>query len=120
MLWVENKEVITMPQVRRYHSSAERQAAYRERQVQARREQLQQKGLPLLPALPTVPGHARWRALLERGQWALEQMVEEMDAYAADRSPQWQDSERGEEFIEHLEAAREQCTNLQDLGPVNK
>ncbi len=42
--------------------------------------------------------------------------VEEMDAYAADRSPQWQESERGEEFIEHLDATREQCKNLQDLA----
>jgi hypothetical protein len=53
-----------MPQARLYGSAAERQAAYRRRQAAARHSQLEARSLPPLPSLPTVPGHARWEALL--------------------------------------------------------
>jgi len=48
-----------MPRTRKYESHKDRQAAYRERQEIARRQELREKGLPALPALAAMPGHAR-------------------------------------------------------------
>ena len=102
----QENEVKTMPQARQYESAAARQAAYRERQKQAQSAQLQAKSLPPLPSLPTMPGQARWNALLKQAHWALAQVCQEMDEYAAARSENWQESQRGEAFDERLEVCR--------------
>jgi len=54
-----------MPQPRKHESQAQRQAAYQQRQREALKNLLQQKGLPALPAVPTIPGAARWRRAIE-------------------------------------------------------
>ena len=111
-----------MPQARQYENAAQRQAAYRRRQSQARAAQLAQKSLPPLPAVPTLPGHARWRALLSQAQWVLSQLSLEMQAYYEQRSEQWQESAPGESFQERLEAVQEllaQVEELQELTPTD-
>ena len=109
-----------MPQARVHESAAARQAAYRQRQAQARAAQLAQKGLPPLPALPSLPGQARWRALLHQAQWALGQLCQEMEEYAVARSESWQESERGEAFQERLEAVQEVLTVVEELTAVSE
>ncbi|MDQ3815389.1 MAG: hypothetical protein M3347_15835 [Armatimonadota bacterium] len=104
-----------MPQARHYANAAQRQAAYRQRQVQAHAAQLAQQSLPPLPALPTVPGQARWSALLQPAQWALAQMSQEMQAYYDERSEAWQESERGECFQERLAAVQEVLEGVAEL-----
>src|SRR5579859_6251530 len=74
-----------MPQQRRYEDNAAKQRAYRARQAQARREEQQAKGLPPAPPLPTLPGTARWQALLTQARLALETARDEMQAYYEDR-----------------------------------
>jgi len=60
-----------MPQPKKYATRAEQQAAYRQRRGVSERELLAQKGLPTLPAIPTLPGQARWRAMLTQAQMLL-------------------------------------------------
>ena len=52
-----------MPTPRRYANPAQRQAAYRERLAEARKQELQAKGIPPMPAIPTMPGSRRWDAM---------------------------------------------------------
>ena len=53
-----------MPRLRKYESRAEQQAAYRQRRILAEQAALSQKNLPPLPAISSMPGHARWKAML--------------------------------------------------------
>ena len=92
-----------MPAVKQYASSAQRQRAYRERQQQARLLERKQKGLPAAPAIATLPGEKRWRALLENAHAALVCAHEEMQAYYDERSEVWQESQRGETLLERIE-----------------
>ena len=103
-----------MAQARSYESAAARQAAYRARQKQAQAAQLQAKGLPPLPALPPLPGTARWQALLAQAQWALQTAGQEMESYAAARSESWMESERGALFEERLEAVQEALSSVEE------
>ena len=96
-----------MAQTRVHDSAAARQAAYRARQAQA--AQRAQQGLP------SLPGTARWKALLQQAQWSLQTTCEEMQSYAAARSESWQESERGEAFAERLTAMEEVLSSLQEL-----
>ena len=104
-----------MSQSRKYASSAERQAAYRARCQEAQRQQLQAKGLPALPMLPTVAGWPRWRAALQSAQSLLQQVSAEMSDYYDARSETWQESERGEEFRERQEALDALVSDLETL-----
>ena len=87
-----------MPQPKLYLNRAAQQAAYRQRQATARRQQLAQRSLPQLPALPTVPGRHRWQALLELAQWATQTIVDERQDYFDERPEEWQDSDRGDDL----------------------
>ena len=60
-----------MPQPRKYENRAAQQAAYRTRQGRSQQELLSLKGLPPLPAIPTLPGQARWRAMIVQAQTLL-------------------------------------------------
>lgn len=96
-----------MPTPRRYPTAAARQAAYRARLAQAREQELAAKRLPALPAVPTLPGHARWTALLQQAALLLRTTQEEMQAYYDQRSDSWQECGRGEAFLERLERLQE-------------
>jgi hypothetical protein len=102
-----------MPQPRKHTSHAERQAAYRKRSNQALARLLEHKGLPPLPAVPTMPGHARWRRAMSAIETQMTQIEAEMQSYYEERSQRWQESERAEEFqqkIDDLAAARDLVT----------
>jgi hypothetical protein len=104
-----------MPTPRRYPDAAARQAAYRARQAEARRQEQVAKGMPALPVVATRPGHARWRALLRQAHLLLEMVQEEMQEYHDQRSERWQEAERGESFrdrLEALQAAQEAVAEL--------
>lgn len=104
-----------MPTPRQYNNNADRQKAYRERQQKAREAELQAKGLPAAPAIPTMPGTARWNALLEQALRAIETCSEEMQTYYDDRSEQWQESDKGQEFQERIEQIAEEAENLRNI-----
>jgi hypothetical protein len=104
-----------MPQPRKHASAAARQAAYRTRQEEARRAALGAKGLPLLPAIATLPGWARWNASFMTAQALLTATLSEMQDYFDDRSETWQEGDRGEDYQERLalvEAALEAVGEL--------
>lgn len=96
-----------MPIPRQYATRADRQRAYRQRQAEARTAEQTTKGLPPLPAIPTMPGKARWEAMQAQITTLLETLRDEMQAYHDDRTEQWQESEKGEEFITKIEAVTE-------------
>ena len=104
-----------MPTPRQYSSQAEKQAAYRKRQAEARRQEQQAKGLPALPAVPTLPGDKRWRAMQEQACALLQTMAEEMQAYYDERSEQWQESDKGNAMQERIDALESLLTDLDAL-----
>lgn len=106
-----------MPQQRQYPDAAAKQAAYRTRQAQARREEQQAKGLPPAPPLPTMPSRARWHALLAQAQRALETARDEMQAYHHDRSEAWQEGERATALAEHIDQLEAVIDDLEALPP---
>jgi hypothetical protein len=105
-----------MPQPRKYETRAQQQAAYRNRRAASDRERLAHKGLPPLPALPTMPGNARWRAMIEQAYMLLSGAVVEMQNYHDDRSEQWQDSSKAEDLLAKLEQLQETMAQLQGIG----
>ena len=90
-----------------YATNAARQRAYRQRCQEAGRTAGLNPGVPPLPALPSVPGYRRWRLLIEHAHQLLGTVQNEMQAYYDARSLAWQDGERGESFLERLEALGE-------------
>ena len=104
-----------MPTPRQHQSNADRQKAYRQRQRQARSEEQAAKRLPPLPAIPTLPGMARWKALHAQASAALDTMQAEMQSYYDDRSETWQESERGTAFQEMLDQVEETRSAIDDL-----
>lgn len=105
-----------MPQPRKYQSRAEQQAAYRKRQAHSQQDLLSRKGLPCLPAVPTIPGHARWNAMIEQAHILLSEAADEMQSYHDDRSEQWQESTKAEELLAKMERLQESLDGLQDIA----
>ncbi len=103
-----------MPQPRKYANRAEQQAAYRKRRALSELELLARKGLPPLPAIPTLPGQARWRAMLCQAQALLCAAAEEMQSYYDQRSEAWQQSANAEELLAKLERLEEIRSQLED------
>ena len=104
-----------MPQPRKYANRADQQAAYRQRRIAADRELLAQKGFPPLPAIPTMPGNARWRARIAQAHLLRSEAVGEMQNYHDDRSQEWQDSTRAEELLAKIERLQETMDPLQGI-----
>ena len=96
-----------MPQPAKYPHAAARQAAYRARCQQIARDQAQERGLPPLPNLPAMPGTRRWKAALTLAHQLVEEICEQMQTYADQRSEAWQQTERAQEFAARLEAIQE-------------
>lgn len=105
-----------MPQPKKYATRAEQQAAYRPRRTCSERELLAQKGLPPLPAIPTLPGHARWRAMLSQAQRLLSAAAQEMQTYHDERSETWQESTHAEELLAKREHLEETLAQLEDCA----
>jgi hypothetical protein len=93
---------------------AMRQQRFRHRQADARRTEQQARGLPPLPAIPTMPGNTRWRAMIEQAHTLLSEAVDEMQSYHDDRSEQWQDSTKAEDLLAKIEYLEETMSSLQD------
>jgi hypothetical protein len=104
-----------MPQPRKYANRADQQAAYRQRRIVSDQELLAQKGLPPLPAIPTMPGNARWNAMIAQSYLLLSEAVVEMQNYHDDRSPEWQDSTKAEDLLAKLERLQETVDQLQGI-----
>lgn len=105
----------TLPQLRKYKTRSEQQAAYRLRVKRSLEELVSLKNLPSLPAVPTIPGTHRWRAMLASAQLMLETVAQEMIDYYEDRSQQWQESEKGDDFLMKHENLQECISQLQNI-----
>jgi hypothetical protein len=110
------RQEVEMPQRRIHTSHAQRQAAYYRRRQDAIRRQLQEKGLPELPTIATIPGTARWRQAVANAIELLSMVASEMEAYFDDRSEQWQEGERGDSFRERIDALCEARDVVADLS----
>jgi len=108
-----------MPQPRQYENRAAQQAAYRLRQARSQQALLSQKGLPPLPAIPTLPGAARWKAMREQAQMLLSQASAEMQSYHDERSEQWQEGPQAEALLTRLEHLQEAVAQLQEAEEGN-
>jgi hypothetical protein len=104
-----------MPTPRRYRTAAERQAAWRARQAEARNRERAERGLPAAPSVPTMPSTARWNALLAMAKAALDAARNEMQEYYDDRSETWQAGERGEAMQERIDALDTILADLEGL-----
>ena len=97
---------------RKHASAAARQAAYRQRcaaQIQA------QLDSGRAAAIPSMPGQRRWDAMRKQALCLLEHVASEMATHHEQRSERWQDSEKGEAFIEMMESIAEVADALREL-----
>lgn len=104
-----------MPQPRKYASRAHQQAAYRQRRALSEAQHLAQKGLPPLPAIPTMPGNVRWAAMIAQATRLLYEAAQEMQSYHDDRSEAWQQSDRAEELLSRMQQLEELIDALEGL-----
>lgn len=102
-----------MPTPKKYASSAQRQAAYR-RRCEAGRQALP-LNIPATAAIAPKPGPRRWEAMKRQALCLVEQVVSEMQTYHEQRSERWQDSERGEAFVEVLESVLDIADALNEI-----
>jgi len=106
-----------MPTPRRHSDRAAKQRAYRQRVTLTRQQERDTKGLPRAPAVATLPGERRWRALLAHAQAALMTLRDEMEAYYSERTETWQESERGEACQERLQSLTDLLGSVEELQP---
>jgi hypothetical protein len=104
-----------MPQYRKYKSNSQRQAAYRARQVNERRRELADRGLPPLPKISTMPGAVRWTAALERCVALLEMVRDEISEYCEERSEHWHQTGRAEMHKDNVKALERLLNKLEDI-----
>jgi hypothetical protein len=95
--------------------TAVRQQRFRERQQQVRLAEQQQKGLPPMPRIPTMPSNTRWRAVFQSTHALLTQVHAEMQTYYDARSEAWQESDAGAQFVDRQEAVEAVLGQLEDL-----
>lgn len=93
-----------MPRARQYPDAAARQAAYRRRLATS---QAAAAAPSQRDGLGATPGYPRWRGLLRPAHELLTTVTSEMDTYYRERSDQWQESARGEAFLDRLENLQE-------------
>ena len=105
-----------MPQPRKYASRATRQAAYRQRTKLSQDSLLTQRGLPPGPAIPSMPGTARWAAAIKRSESLIVMVIEEMQEYHDDRSETWQEGPQGEAFLGRLDELQELSDQFAAIG----
>jgi hypothetical protein len=68
-----------------------------------------------LPAVPSIPGHRRWKAILKQAAILVERAAAEMETYFDQRSEQWQDSQQAEAFTEIMDSTRSALEALQEV-----
>jgi hypothetical protein len=104
-----------MPEARQHADNAARQRAYRQRQAAARKAEQEQKGLPATAPIPTMPSAARWIAAAAHAYETLNATLAEMQAYYDERSEQWQESDKGDEFQSKIDALESIVSDLAEL-----
>lgn len=104
-----------MPQPKQHASNANRQKSYRKRCAQARNAELAGKGLPTLPAISTMPGWPRWNASANMAHELIDQTLNEMQEYFDDRSQEWQESERGGQHQQRIDAVEAALSALTEV-----
>ena len=102
-------------QTKSHESNADRQKAYRERQVSSRAAERAARGLPTGAAAPAVPGRPRWKALLAEAKATLETVAAEMQDYHDDRTERWQEGEKGTTFLESVEKITEIADEIEQV-----
>jgi hypothetical protein len=100
--------ILSMPTLGKYENSAHRQAAYRSR-CKLRGEQT-----PILPATGAV--YRRWEKMQKQALSLLNQVTVEMEIHNGQRSETWQDSQRGEAFMELMESMVETVEALKEMS----
>ena len=105
-----------MPRAKEYATNAERQAAYRKRCLQAKNSQpLSKEPSSLRPAI-SMPGRRKWKSILSQANYLIQCVASETEAYYEQRSEKWQDSDKGEEFVELLESIQTALSALEDIA----
>ena len=66
--------------------------------------------------IATLPGQARWIAALSSAQALVAQVSTEMRDYYDERTETWQESERGEQFQERLDALEELLSQFEQIS----
>lgn len=94
---------------------AMRQQQFRRRQADARRAEQQAKGLPALPPIPTIPGNARWGAMIEQARTLICEAALEMQSYHDNRSERRQDSDKAQDLLARLEHLQDTMDQLQEV-----
>src|SRR5439155_784187 len=82
---------------------------------EGRRQELQAKGMPPLPAISALPGVRRWEAMNRQALLLLQSIQEEMQDYYDERSDTWKESERGESMAERLQALQDAIAAVEGL-----
>jgi hypothetical protein len=113
-------ERIYMPTPQKYANNAERQSAYRRR----RSSQLEGKLMPQISGtgvsrVSPASSYHRWHTMIRQSRSLLECVNEEMESYYHDRSELWQESERGDTFIETMELIEAVISLMEDLPQRN-
>ena len=98
-----------MPQPRKFATPAPRQRAYRARKRAALAAYASNPA-----TAPARPGPSRWKTLLAQADLLLRTTQREMERYFEERSEPWQESERGEAFLERIENVETAREALQD------
>lgn len=96
-----------MPRMRRYATSAERQAAHRSCLTDGHLPPLY---LPALVPLSTVPTANRWRLAIDLAQRLMSNVAEEMQDYSDQRSERWHEGDVADRFHQNLD----QVNNIKD------
>jgi len=105
-----------MPQPRKYASQALRQAAYRQRSRTTQENRLSQRGLPTGPAIPSMPGTARWTSALKQARGLIQMVSAEMRDYYDNRSQQWQETAQADAFLERQDAIQEVLDQIEAVS----
>ena len=108
-----------MPQIKKYQSNAQRQAAYRNRWTKEPLNLFAAQELPSSTATPRPPGERQWSQRMKQAGLILENISEEMRSHYQSRSERWQESERGEAFDERIQAVEELRESLQEIQAMS-
>jgi hypothetical protein len=96
-----------MPQPKRHRNAAAKQRSYRQRLEAKFGASVCPAQTPKASPVSVIPSTARWRAMREHAVGLLGNLKTEMENYRADRTGNWQESEKGEAFQEKLDLLQE-------------
>lgn len=71
-----------------------------------------------MPKIPTMPGTARWKAMLGSAKVLLEMLRDEMQDYYSERSESWQEGDAGTELAARIESIEAVLGSLEEAETV--